>query len=74
MRPAIAKGSHGLLRRSTLRPANAKLTMVMVAIVPTRHQTSVARVRVLEGPAPLLQHYAAHVLKIAFHRLPRAKM
>jgi hypothetical protein len=68
----IAKGSHRLLRRSTLRPANAKLTMVMVAIVPTRHQTSVARVRVIEGPAPFL--HTAHVLKIAFHRLPRAKM
>jgi hypothetical protein len=41
--------------------------MVMVAIVPTRHQTSIARVKVIEGPALLLQHYAAHVLKIAFH-------
>jgi hypothetical protein len=31
-------------------------------------------VRVIESPAPLLKHYAAHVLKIAFHRQPHAKM
>ena len=38
--------------RSIVRPARAKLTIVIIAIAPTRHQTSVARVRVIDIPAP----------------------
>jgi hypothetical protein len=62
----MANGSHGLLK-STVSLASAKLTIVISAIVPTRHQTSVARVGTIDTPAPFqCRSYAAHVLKILF--------
>jgi len=48
-RPVMANGSHGLLK-STVSLASAKLAIVMSAIVPTRHQTSIARVGTIALP------------------------
>jgi hypothetical protein len=66
-RQVMANGSHGLLR-STVSLASAKLTIVISAIVPTRHQTSIERVGTIDAPAPFqCSSYAAHVPKILFH-------
>jgi hypothetical protein len=62
----MANGSHGLLK-STVSLASAKLTTVISAIVPTRNQTSVARVGDIDTPPDSnAGGYGADVLKILF--------
>jgi hypothetical protein len=65
-RQVMANGSHGLLK-STVSLASAKLTIVISAIVPTRHQTSVARVGDIDTlPDSNAGSYGADMLKILF--------